>query len=97
MIQITVKAKGWDDKRLTTRAKAREDGYEYHSFDEGLEIEKIMELARALRENLLEREIDKVRIDIELAADCGCIQDDIPFPPVKEDDNDQAKEETQRD
>ncbi len=35
MIQITVKAKGWDDKRLTTRAKAREDGYEYHSFDEG--------------------------------------------------------------
>ncbi|MCY3826094.1 MAG: hypothetical protein OXG10_01760 [Candidatus Dadabacteria bacterium] len=79
-------------------AEFREDGYQYAYVDEGLEVEKLMELARVLRENLWDREIEKVRIDIELAADCGCIQHiDEPPPPVKEDDNDQTQKETQRD
>ena len=77
MIQVTVKLKGWGDKRLRKYADLREDNYEHHYVDEELEAEKLMELARVLRENLSGREIEKVRIDIDLAADCGCITESV--------------------
>lgn len=73
MIQVTVKLKGWGDKRLRKYAELREDSYEHQYEDEALETEKLMELAGVLRENLSGREIEKVRIDIDLAADCGCM------------------------
>ena len=74
MIQVTVKLKGWGDKRLRKHTELREDNYPNHYVDEELEAEKLMELARVLRENLSGMDIEKVRIDIKLAADCGCIQ-----------------------
>lgn len=77
-----------------TLTKVRGDSYEsgyYHYMDEELELKKILELANALRSNLLDREIEKVRIDIELAADCGCMPN---YEPAKENDNDQTQKET---
>ena len=66
MIRVTVKAKAMDDKRLKVWGRFSEmDGLD--PMDEAL---KEVEM---LRKHV--SELDKVRIDIELHADCGCIQD----------------------
>lgn len=69
MIEVTVKAKGIDEKRLKLYCRFSEiDGLD--PMDEALkEVERLREYVS---------DIDKVRIDIEFHADCGCITDNRP-------------------
>ena len=69
MIRVTVKAKAMDDKRLKVWDRFSEmDGPD--PMDEAL---KVVEMFRKHVSD-----VDKVRIDIEFHADCGCIQDNRP-------------------
>lgn len=69
MIRVTVKAKAMDEKRLKLWDRFSEmDGLD--PMNEALkEVERLREYVS---------DIDKVRIDIEFHADCGCITDNRP-------------------
>lgn len=69
MIEVTVKVKAMDEKRLKLYCRFSEmQGLD--PMDEALkEVERLREYVS---------DIDKVRIDIEFNADCGCITDNRP-------------------
>lgn len=69
MIEVTVKVKAMDDKRPKLHARFSEmSGSD--PVDEALkEVEELRKYVS---------DIDKVRIDIEFNADCGCMPSDRP-------------------
>ena len=64
MIEVTVKTKTIDDKRPKVFQRFREDG----------PGDPMEEALKVVREFWRSPNLDKIRIDIEFNADCGCIQ-----------------------